>query len=456
MKRDPGGGGAVKTGLVERTPTFGGTVITITGTNLTGTSSLKVGGIPAASVSVLSATVVSAVTPPGTAGASSVALTTPGGSATAADAFNYLHHSAPSITSVTPGFGPSIGGTTIVVTGTDFRPPISVDFGGVAATSVSLLSTTQLTAVTPPGAPGPASVSVTTPWGTGTVSSGFSYSPSWSTVIEQLPDPAVVTNETFRAAIMASGLPWRVRHTQTQIELLLVPPGTFTMGCSDSQQNACQSIEYPVHSVTLTNAFYLGRHEVTQAQWTAVMGSNPSNFQSPSAEVPASEVPLRPVEVVSWNMVQGFNSATGFRLPTEAEWEYACRAGTTTAFHSFTGYPNGFNDESLIGNIAWIWTNCAGQTRPVGRKLPNALGFHDMSGNVYEWVNDWYAGNYYQSSPAVNPPGPSTGTYRVLRGGAFFSQYYDFYAFICRSSYRTGLRPNNATIYPGFRVARNP
>jgi formylglycine-generating enzyme required for sulfatase activity len=234
--------------------------------------------------------------------------------------------------------------------------------------------------------------------------------------------------------------------------MLLVPPGTFNMGCSASNQYSCSSDENPVHAVTLTNAFYLGRYEVTQAQWTAVMGSNPSSFVNASAEVPAGQIPLRPVERVSWNNIQGFNTATGLRLPTEAEWEYAYRAGTTTAFHSFSGYPNGTNDDTLLGNIAWFDANSNNQTRPVGGKQANALGLHDMSGNVWEWVNDWWSETYYQSSPSTNPPGPSSGSARVLRGGSWRYGSDD-----CRSSYRSYSSPDDYFHRrTGFRAARNP
>jgi formylglycine-generating enzyme required for sulfatase activity len=203
--------------------------------------------------------------------------------------------------------------------------------------------------------------------------------------------------------------------------------------------------------VTLTNAFYLGRYEVTQAQWTAVMGLNPSYFQSASAQVPAGQVPLRPVEQVSLNMIQGFNTTTGLRLPTEAEWEYTYRAGTTTAFHSFSGYPNGTNDDTLLGNIASFNSNSNNQTRPVGGKQANALGLHDMSGNVWELVNDWYSSTYYQNSPSTNPPGPATGTYRVWRGGSWLNVSY-----VCNSSHRGVNTPDLVNNLNGFRVARNP
>jgi formylglycine-generating enzyme required for sulfatase activity len=272
-------------------------------------------------------------------------------------------------------------------------------------------------------------------------------------VLEQSPDPAIVTSGSLRKAIAATGLPWRVRDNLTNIEMVLIPPGTFNMGCSASNQFGCFSNENPVHAVTLTNAFYIGRYEVTQAQWTARMGSNPSFFQSASAQVPAAEVPNRPVERVSWNMIQGFldGSTTGLRLPTEAEWEYACRAGTTTAFHGWPAQTAGTNNDTLVGNIAWWGSNSNSQTRPVGGKAPNGFGLHDMSGNVWEWVNDWYSGTYYASSPSTNPPGPSSGSSRVLRGGswAFDSSHL-------RSSDRTLFTPGLTFVYNGFRVARAP
>jgi formylglycine-generating enzyme required for sulfatase activity len=275
--------------------------------------------------------------------------------------------------------------------------------------------------------------------------------PAWATLIEALPDPAVVTDPTLRAAITATGLAWRVKDTATQIEFVLIPPGSFQMGCSASQQWGCSSSESPVHTVTLTNAFYMGRYEVTQAQWQARMGSNPSGFQSASTQVPAAEVPNRPVELVSWNTIQGFLTQTGMRLPTEAEWEYAYRAGTTTAFHGFTGYLSGTNDDSLLGNIAWVGGNSNSQTRPVGGKLGNGYGLHDMSGNVYEWVNDRYSSSYYSSSPQNNPPGPAAGSGRVFRGGGWINSSND-----CRASFRGSTGPDGTYGNVGFRAARTP
>jgi formylglycine-generating enzyme required for sulfatase activity len=155
------------------------------------------------------------------------------------------------------------------------------------------------------------------------------------------------------------------------------------------------------------------------------------------------------VDGVSWWAIQGYLSATGMRLPSEAEWEYACRAGTTTAFHSMPGYPNGTNDDSQVGTIAWYSSNSGNQTHAVGGKAANALGLHDMSGNVMEWVNDWF--NYYSSGAQTNPLGPVSGASRVLRGG-FFT--YDT-AYV-RSSFRYASTPDYTFFDGGFRVARNP
>ena len=272
--------------------------------------------------------------------------------------------------------------------------------------------------------------------------------PTWATVLEWVPNPAVVTNVTLRNAITASGLPWRVRDTSSNIEMLLVPAGTFTMGCSSSTGGGCWSDESPTHYVTLS-AFYIGRYEVTQAQWTAKMGSNPSWFKS------YPDSPSRPVEYVSWNTIQIFNSVTGLRLPTEAEWEYAYRAGTTTAFHSYPAQPNGFSSDTLLANIAWFYQVAGDQTHAVGGKFANGLGLHDMAGNVMEWCQDWYSSTYYTSIPITNPTGSTTGTARVLRGGS-----HDYYScgcnFPCRGSDRGGNETWYAHDYIGFRVVRTP
>ncbi len=255
---------------------------------------------------------------------------------------------------------------------------------------------------------------------------------SWYTVLEQTPNPAVVTDAVLRQKIVASGSPWRVRDNSSGIEMLLIPGGIFNMGE--------EGWAPPVHTVTLTRAFYLGKTEVTQAQWQAIMGSNPSYF---------SGNPNNPVEQVSFNDIAGFNTATNLRLPSEAEWEYACRGNTTTAFHSMPGYPNGTNDDSLVGNIAWYGSNSGGTTHAVAGKAANAFGMYDMSGNVFEWCNDWYGS--YAAGNATDPAGPSSGFSRVLRGGS-----WDISSIGCRSSYRAsdGVGPGARRKDFGFRVAR--
>jgi len=270
--------------------------------------------------------------------------------------------------------------------------------------------------------------------------------PAWATLLEAEPNPTVVTDANLRAAIVASGFAWRIKDTSSNIEMLFIPLGTFTMGCSAMTQSSCSSYENPTHQVTLTNAFYMGRYEVTQAQWTVKMGSNPSQFQGASYPDAAS----RPVERVSWSMIAsagGFMSVTGLRLPTEAEWEYAYRANTTTAFHSYPAQPTGFNNGTLLGNIAWFWPE--NQTHAVGGKLANGLGLHDMSGNVWEWCQDWYG--LYSSGSVTNPTGPTTGTFRLNRGGGWKSFDYQ-----CRASGRDSDYPFGDFNDVGFRVVRTP
>jgi formylglycine-generating enzyme required for sulfatase activity len=366
---------------------------------------------------------------------------------------------APAITSVLPASGSTDGGTLITITGTNLTGTSSVTIGGAAATSVSVVNATTVTAVTPAGTAGAKTVSLTTPGGTANLTNGFTYTTVWYTVLEQNPDPAIVTSATLRNAITATGYPWRVRDNGTNIEMVLIPPGTFNMGCTASNQYGCGTDESPVHSVTLTGAFYMGQYEVTQAQWQARMGSNPSYFVARPENGNTANT-NRPVEQVSWNQIAGtggFLSGTGLRLPTEAEWEYACRAGTTTAFHGFTGFLTGTNDDTLAGNIAWFSGNNGASgtptygTKAVGQKLANGFGLFDMSGNVWEWVNDWYSSSYYASSPLWNPTGPTAGTSRVRRGGSWggITGYV-------RSSYRGSNTSDYTTSFIGFRVARTP
>ena len=253
---------------------------------------------------------------------------------------------------------------------------------------------------------------------------------SWAIVLEEKPDESVVTNSDFRDRIIATGLPWRVRDIGTNIEMLLMPPGRFMMGASPDDLEA-NSDEKPAHEVLISKAFYLGRTLVTQAQWQTTMGSNPSRFCG------ETDSPSRPVERVSWDMIQEFNTLTGLRLPIEAEWEYACRAGDEASRYG------------VLNDIAWYNDNSGGETHPVATKLPNALGLYDMLGNVWEWCQDFYAN--YPIASMVNPTGPMTVTVRLLRGGCWYvSSGY------CRASRRGGNTPDVIYVNIGFRVVRTP
>ncbi|MBI5747219.1 MAG: formylglycine-generating enzyme family protein [Nitrospirae bacterium] len=190
--------------------------------------------------------------------------------------------------------------------------------------------------------------------------------------------------------------------------MVLVKGGCYDMGDTFGDGNSDES---PVHNVCLDD-FYIGEHEVTQGEWQEIMGDNPSFFKG---------CDYCPVEWVSWNDTQGFierlNKKRGknYRLPTEAEWEYAARSGGKKERYS------GTSSESELGNYAWYNNNSEFKTHPVKQKRPNSLGLYDMSGNVWEWVSDWYDEGYYKNSPKDNPKGPSTGKYRVLRGGSWGS-----------------------------------
>ena len=418
----------------------GGTVISITGTGLSTTSSVKIGGVACTNVTVLTPTLVRATTPPGPLGEASVAVTTNAGTTLAPTPFTYVLQQ---VSSIVPNTGSYTGGTAITITGAYLAATTGVTIGGVPATNVVAVSATQVTAVTPAGSVGAVDVVITGTKGAVTVAGGFTYLsiivPTWATLVEAMPDPAVVTDATLRAAITASGLPWRVRDTATQMEMLLVPAGTFTMGCTASNSFLCSGNEDPTHSVTLTQMFYMGRYEVTQSQWVAKMGSNPSYFRG------QSDSASRPVESVSWNTTQDYLSATGMRLPSEAEWEFACRAGTTTAFNT------GSSDDATAVTFGWYDQNSGSRTHVVGGKAANALGFYDMSANVWEWVNDWYDSNFYSVSPSLNPLGPVSGTNRVVRGGSWTNSASDM-----RSSARSYTAPGNAFNHIGLRVVRNP
>lgn len=216
--------------------------------------------------------------------------------------------------------------------------------------------------------------------------------------------------------------------------MVAIEGGTFTMGASEQDSNA-YDWEKPVHQVSL-DGFSIGETEVTQELWQAVMGSNPSYFTGNKL----------PVENVSWNDCQTFitklNQLTGqnFRLPTEAEWEFAARGGNQSQGYKYAG-------SNTIDDVAWYWDNSS-ETHEVGTKQANELGLYDMSGNVWEWCQDWYSSSYYSESVVNNPQGPSTGSSRVYRGGS-----WNFSARYCRVSYRYFNTPTFTLSDLGLRLA---
>ncbi len=227
-------------------------------------------------------------------------------------------------------------------------------------------------------------------------------------------------------------------------EMVFVKGGKFTMGCTKEQGSDCYGNEKPAHEVELSD-YYIGKHPVTQKLWKAVMGSNPSYFKGCDD---------CPVEQVSWKDAQKFirklNELTGknYRLPTEAEWEYAARGGEKSKGYKYAG-------GTRITDVAWYGGNSGGKTHPVGKKKPNELGIYDMSGNVWEWCHDWYGGSeYYEECEGKgvvrNPIGPVKGSVRVNRGGSWYGSAGD-----CRVSGRIGWYPAGRGNVLGFRLARS-
>ena len=372
---------------------------------------------------------------------------------------------------------------------------------------------------------------------------------TWAEVLEQNPDPKIVTNADLFSRIIETNLPWRVKDKQTGIEMLLVPPGEFMMGANSEDIEALW-VEKPTHKIKISRAYYLGKTEVTQEQWVRIMEDNPSkfrsktesSFRSPKVDLgknnqqhedfefnynlacilhatgqieqaisayqnaiqsdPLQPEPYKqlidlltvlgqidqaeacnqqfikfippeentaelkklaqaqaekgiadsaakvqyqldqlPIDTVTWEDTQRFCRNTGLRLPTEAEWEYACRAGTTAPR---TGD---------LDQAAWFVRNSKGHTHQVATKEPNALGFHDMIGNVFEWCSDWFSETHYKDAmyTRVNPSGSDSGEHRVLRGGSWYSL-----TTLCRTSDRLmDGAPTNSIHDHGFRVARS-
>ncbi|MEI8278586.1 MAG: formylglycine-generating enzyme family protein [Bacteroidota bacterium] len=220
----------------------------------------------------------------------------------------------------------------------------------------------------------------------------------------------------------------------TNIEMVEVQGGTFLMGSKEPTDDAS-----PVHTVRL-NTFHLGKYEVTQGQWRAVMHKNSAHF---------IHCDNCPVENVSWNEIQEFikklNEQTGqhYRLPTEAEWEYAAKGGNKSQHYKYSG-----SDD--LDAVSWNAMNSNNKPHPVGQKKANELGIYDMTGNVWEWCSDWFDANYYRNTAYENPKGPNSGKAKVLRGGA-----WGFKAPYCTTSYRSLITPDYQSSLFGFRLARD-
>ncbi|QQS28395.1 MAG: SUMF1/EgtB/PvdO family nonheme iron enzyme [Sphingobacteriales bacterium] len=221
-------------------------------------------------------------------------------------------------------------------------------------------------------------------------------------------------------------------------DMVYVEGGTFMMGSPDFEAGR-RNDEYQ-HQVTVSS-FKMGKYEVTQAQWQSVMGNNPSYHESCNQ---------CPVKQISWNDIQEFlfklNNKTGrkYRLPTEAEWEFAARGGNRSRSYLYSG-------SNALSEVGWYYENSSGTTHPVGEKTPNELGLYDMSGNVWEWCSDWFDSEYYKNSPSNNPKGPSTGALRVLRGGGWDGGWR-----FCRLAYRHLFLPGNRYGSGGFRLVVVP
>ena len=297
--------------------------------------------------------------------------------------------------------------------------------------------------------------------------------------------------------------------SQSGFELVWIPAGTFTMGSPETEplRDGWSDWAETQHDVTLTRGFWMGRHLVTQAQWELVMeGNNNGICASPSFFTEANGIPPadgesdanRPVESISWydvlvfsnrlSIMEGLSPAyeiqaaeggrwttnpdlwgtienseerwkavrivansTGYRLPTEAQWEFACRANMVTAFNNGNNFDNPENPEGfcneLLGTVAWFYTNSEGMTREVGQKAPNGWGLYDMHGNVWEWCWDWFGA--YPEKAQTDPAGTASGTGRVQRGGSWAAS-----AGILRSAQRSGANPSERSGDLGFRVVR--
>ena len=244
-----------------------------------------------------------------------------------------------------------------------------------------------------------------------------------------------VTTRDGEKADPKTGYPYEIWLKEPRLEFVFIPAGQFMMGSPEGQIAGAALIESPIHEVRISKAYYLTKYETTQSAYQAIVGRNPSKFHGKA----------NPVEKVNWRDAQSFcrklggMRRVGVRLPTEAEWEYACRAGTQTAF-SYGDDP----EYSRLGEYAWYERNSAGKAHRVGQKKPNPWGLYDMHGNVWEWCVEGRA--EYPISPQVAPRNPDDGC-PALRGGAWNRE-----ARLCRSAFRNRCRASDVWPFYGFRV----
>lgn len=252
-----------------------------------------------------------------------------------------------------------------------------------------------------------------------------------------------VKQQRMWAEYMNVPIEWKNR---SGIQFVLIPGGDFMMGSADRNNSR------PVHRVRISSPFYLGKFPVTQEEWEKVMGKNPCRFRKEEKtglfKKELVKVPDNPVETVSWMDVQEFirnlNKLEGslkYRLPTEAEWEYACRAGSEGRYCFGSR-------KSLLGGFAWFDTNAGGRVHEVGKLSPNEWDLHDVHGNIWEWCSDWYREDYYENSPEMDPKGPSEGTLKAARGGC-----YSYDGDFCGCGTRGFVAPEKRYDYLGFRLA---
>jgi formylglycine-generating enzyme required for sulfatase activity len=283
----------------------------------------------------------------------------------------------------------------------------------------------------------------------------------WLPVMERTPERAALEERV--AALLAAGVQPVAAEVVNSIglRLALVPPGRFRMGSPEHEVGRSDD-EGPLHEVEITRAFFFAVFPVTQGEYLRIMGNNPAHFSPGRSAKKAPKTAATsafPVETVSWHEAAAFcdrlsalpgerEAGRVYRLPTEAEWEYACRAGTSSTFHfgdSLSSRQSNVRGDSPYGGGArgpYI-----GRTCPVGSYRPNAFGLYDFHGNVYEWCGDWYDDRYYQGSPGSDPAGTPTGTRKVLRDGSWADQ-----ALACRSANRNSQPPHDRNMHVGFRV----